>query len=1783
MATTDEDRGSRYRGEPMNIPFFVQDKGYYIIRLKVRQDQCPGAEKIDIAGDGLGLQWSPGSLTAANRSFLKNRATIRFITYYFPEFYTFLYDRDKFETIPNANLSIAEELFDEIKSRVQIDRLDTTSGDKFLIIVSLRYNPYTRRSGMKVRGEVPSYEENLAFFNEKHHISGTNAQSTFVIGSILSTNNSLNDGLQAFNQQADGLGGLSGLNVDFGFAQSSTQRAIHFAVDLLTKALEISPGAGGATPEFNASDSMTIYFGKRQKPDEDSKLAITRIEYTLIEESRVKRTLSIGYFSNIKYNKTLTDPLTLLILKNHEMIMAAGGPNAFGQGMQGTPGNPAGSFFDFMSSVAGGEAGSEWATMATDTGAGGITSIFNPQNPLHGPREFGNTFINAAKAMGSSDFIDIGDTEELEKGFKTAFSSAELKALKLRIADNPAIFKAVMAEQKDKAMDNVKKVADVVANLAETGPMGLMEKNPVLNLIFKQLGIKEIAKEAMICLLFGAAIPVGRIANAISKTLTNSRASMYYPPDLPAVADISKPFISKEDFPIFAIKGEFKKAMLKIIVDSLQQAVLQIIKKLSDLLKYNCPLNNPRAEDVGDTDINDLIPPQDINIGGPSSLDYIASQRGLTPQEITDYLFSLSSVLTSMDICILFTRRSAVSPDLLETVIDFNEDYDIVPYFQTKVITPSQVMSFFYETSQFVDVAPLCNEIANEVYVANQENISLCLTPANMPTEELEELMDLAENGIQLNFPEINLDCPDRENFINDPTITVTVPETFNMLAELVELQFIESAESLKTILLSPAMTAPDGGYLLDNLKAANVDYSDNGWPPKIDKAILSKIIKALDKIADYDLSECPVDLPSLLGLDAAMAMEMGADVTNMVSDTMSSPAFTESIEEVRNSLLGIASGDYDPGPGPPVFTTYKFNDRFFWDFVDYIDIREINYSYPTVSIPTHYNSTLIDDSRPYSGSLSPAEFTGSMDQPLPIIDGSYKPIEINFNFPSSTPFLFEGHSAGSTDASFPAYDLQSHAYNMGGAPGECRDQARIQQLNFLGLTTERDEGCAGTHGVGADGISWEKPEDPPDPPPPLDPGAPLPTCPDSVPKLVGKILYRLLINKSDGEPYYVNTPAGQAALSPVYGGAEGWQPFSTYSPMVYAQLRYSSSRIKKIPPTEMNPIMLGAVKQWLTDPRIKGRLLPSATYGGIINDLILKREHLERGDCAIRIAVPDEVTKAERILGPLLGGAGDDAIPDNAAQYIYDQVMDVEVTDLLVVRNYLKIVYPREATSTQYGPNPNVYMKFESAGDFIPKDRFIVDIAASAGAAAFETPVNHAQNVYIKQFVDAFGGIVPGGGSGVPVGTAKGAAPHSPGRTEAAEIEAKHFPIVYGILVDNMINYLVRNGVFDAATLQSLTLFHLNQNCPPEEAADLLGVDTILEQMLAEYLEASCCPDTPPTPQRIRIRNMIKLGMYLLVIQIHVAEIVLKNIFVFAAFELDSLIADPNNFIFKFLRSQITNALLNFFAGTTNASESMIRRDLTGYFNKKMLRDCVIEAGGIKNAKGEIVFPVGTTFSMTDKGIGFDEILDYLISDRLILGGDQLNNAIKTALPDGNPVQMKKAFLKSIPTYNVDDDSLEVLGGDPTATDTELRRGIVPLVFGSAPRTYQVFFTRKRIGDRCPGPRSRIILWYYHTKDTADGESAGNLVALFRFSGTVPTGEYCPGPPESEGPPSPGSTGGGTFGGVDTGGEGGGSIPYEPPATPPPAGGTGGGGPPATPPPGGGTGGGGGPGNFGF
>jgi len=166
---------------------------------------------------------------------------------------------------------------------------------------------------------------------------------------------------------------------------------------------------------------------------------------------------------------------------------------------------------------------------------------------------------------------------------------------------------------------------------------------------------------------------------------------------------------------------------------------------------------------------------------------------------------------------------------------------------------------------------------------------------------------------------------------------------------------------------------------------------------------------------------------------------------------------------------------------------------------------------------------------------------------------------------------------------------------------------------------------------------------------------------------------------------------------------------------------------------------------------------------------------------------------------------------------------------------------------------------------------------------------------------------------------------------------------------------------------------------------------------------------------------------MYLLLIQIQIAEFIIKNIFVFSAFKIDDLF--ENNFIKSFMRQQATSSIISYLA-VQGGADTIVRQDLVNYFNLKINRKSVVAQGGIKFSNGSIAFPAGTQFTIVDDSqfAGFDEIIDYLISERLMIGATAVNNAIKKSIPGNNPVPLGEALTYSMRMFEVSVDSKEAL-----------------------------------------------------------------------------------------------------------------------------------------------------------
>jgi len=1414
----------KYQSKDFNIPFYESQTQTYKVKIKV--DKINSNDELNERRD---------SITSLGFR--------EFITSFLPEFYSYLFDEDYFEdncdpdeTCGDNILDVARNLENELKEQISIESWFDTSppSSKSIVILRTSFDFDSKREQLEADKNMPLYEPNLLFFNEQQNILGPVAETTLTVGTIGSENKLLNNGLRTFDSQYKGFEGQIDLNVDFGYMSIAATKILNIIVTELTKQLRIQ------TPsyDFSEADTITLLFGKK-----NNKLAIYGMDYLLIEESIQSQPLKIGYFSIAKYNKLLQDPLTLAILRNYRQLLDS---------IQTTKDNRSNySFFEFLDDD---DVKDSLALPAT----GSLFNNFNPQPK----KDLDNELLRVASEQG---LIDINNTEALEKGFTTFFTSEEIQKIRQQVAENPDVYKRVKAAQTAKVLNTGVDVTRAIGGILEQGPFGFIDNNSQLAYLFRQLGIDELAKEAFLCLTFGFNVEAGRINQAVQNSLVRASSSIYYPPDKPKSAPISKPKIDLELFKPFSISGPLWPEIEKAIIDALQQIVLEVIKKLAELLRENCNLNTPRSTDYGSNDLTDFIEnnPNPENsllpiVGAGSGLDQIASKNGMSNQQILDYLSSLSTILSSIDICILFLNREDASDDLIDRIIEFNQDYSL-EVVRRNLVSRSAIMGVFADLSAIVDVTDLCNQIANELYNINQDNV--CLTEGDLQDENIQELLDLIENGLVVDPPSFDLDCPDSK-FL-DPTIQKSIPETFNALAESVQLQFISSAESAKEILLEPVLK--NDSRVLNDLKNAGITGSIG---PSIDPKFLEKLVAALQSVSNItNLTEsCPtVDIPELLGFDAAAGPGAVSKALEVVAGTLSDPNFANAINGIGEKINQLSGSET---AGNPVFTTYQFNQAFLNNFRNYIDM------------------TTFDDDTPHN-TRTEKFYTSTAGS-------SY-----TFTTISSTE-----HTHGFVN--FPDLDPVVHSNTE--APADIANDS-IHEVTM------------------PDGeyVQHEHP----------------------LTKIYNQGTFELLPSQQ-----LITTETSEALLTAVES--------DTYQDLLL-NFGFNSN-------TQNNNMTL-VYPKYINQSSSNEQLR-------VLLNLGLFSEGQSAGT--------QELVIVDRFASP----------EDLAAATFNSSVSESELSFY---------------QSNQYeNLNSEVSENFEQGNLYVSK---------------FAAPL--AQ----KRLVEAgVGGDV---------------------LEEYKEAYYQDYAYIFGIQVQEMINYILRNGVFDAATLQSLNLFTLNEGCPPSELADFLDIDGIIEQMLEEYKEAACNGDDIPLASKIR--NVIKFGMYLLLAQIHIAETIIKNIFVMTAFNLNNILS-PDSFYFRFVKTQMLSSLTRYFDSIEQFQNSLIRQDLVSYFNLKIQRQSVINKGGITYADGTVAFPTGTEFSVTDEDtfVGFDDIIDYLVNDRLQRSRQSINNALQKAIPGKKRASFAEALLSQIPVIKYDSAIPAIDAPERDNWETNLKKEVIGDLFDS-------------------------------------------------------------------------------------------------------------------------------------
>jgi hypothetical protein len=100
------------------------------------------------------------------------------------------------------------------------------------------------------------------------------------------------------------------------------------------------------------------------------------------------------------------------------------------------------------------------------------------------------------------------------------------------------------------------------------------------------------------------------------------------------------------------------------------------------------------------------------------------------------------------------------------------------------------------------------------------------------------------------------------------------------------------------------------------------------------------------------------------------------------------------------------------------------------------------------------------------------------------------------------------------------------------------------------------------------------------------------------------------------------------------------------------------------------------------------------------------------------------------------------------------------------------------------------------------------------------------------------------------------------------------------------------------------------------------------------------------------------------------------------------------------------------------------------------MQRQATVNKGGITYSEGAVAFPTGTQFSVTDEDtfLGFDDIIDYIVNDRLQRSRQPISNALLKTIPGKTRVSFAEALLSQIPVIEYED-TIPLVGTESRVT----------------------------------------------------------------------------------------------------------------------------------------------------
>jgi len=816
-----------------------------------------------------------------------------FIEHYFPEYYPLVVGKNNTEFTSFSGFY--EQLRNTISDSLSLERAGPFNIKNTFKLSLQQGNIYDLKEEYEKEEKLPDFLDALAYFNVVREVGAETSATSFEFTNTPSSLDKLTGTISDFSAGLSLFKGIIPLSLDANSLGITTNRIVNALLSVIYEGLDFKLKES----TFLDTDYLTMYF------DTDSN--IVRVDYFVLNVTRGESSQAkIGFITNSKYNPIFSDPLALKTVQNYKEIIESSEQQSNLTQQQSITG--------FMSTL-----GIEGSFTAPQIGD--IPGSITPGNNIFGNRS-------------SDDLIDISNIEQLENTFSSLKTKEELLK-EIEKAENEETKKNILQAEKAKKLNAGIQIVDTIDavlnfNVPIFGPNPTKEQK-IVNQILNQFGIQALAKEAIICLTLGLGATASRITQSVRNSIIQTASSLQAEPTPPSKdINIKRPNLGElfKDFANpFSINGDIKDQIKDIVLGAIANGAFAVIKSLVELIQFNC--DAILRGETGVIDVGSRI--RDENQRAAQSFPNLEellqaefAQDGISLELVYNYFSDVSNILDPVEVCRLLNSQREVEPLTYTKILDFNSTYPLTQI-RNNVNTIGSVNSYFARISQYVDTVSICNDIINNNILQVVENCNICLDEDFFnSTPALEELIRIAEDGIEIVPPQIEFLCPDSPNYLENPIATRILPNLFNNILGTTKTYMAGSLEAARTSLLEPTVsnelnTDVSGAFEVLGLEMPQAE---------MDPAVLNFITEMFEFFGEAtEAIETATEQGVCQDIDNAKIQNIINNVSTVVGTIDSALSEVPGvIEEVNDKITSIQ--DQTSGSGV-VHTKYVFPEAF--------------------------------------------------------------------------------------------------------------------------------------------------------------------------------------------------------------------------------------------------------------------------------------------------------------------------------------------------------------------------------------------------------------------------------------------------------------------------------------------------------------------------------------------------------------------------------------------------------------------------------------------------------------------------------------------------------------------------------------------------------------------------------------------------------------------------------------------------------------------------------------